>query len=209
MQVSKQDLADTYDVPFKACVQEGKVASVMCSYNQVNGKPTCADPELLRNTIRGQWGLNGYIVSDCDSVGVLYDNQHYTRTPEEAAAEAIKAGLDLDCGPFLALHTEAAIKQGLVSENDLNLALANLITVQMRLGMFDGESSAQPYGNLGPSVVCRPIHNELALQAARQGIVLLQNKGNALPLSPTRHRTVGVIGPNSDVTVTMIGNYAG
>lgn len=209
MQVSKQDLADTYDVPFKACVQEGKVASVMCSYNQVNGKPTCADPELLRNTIRGQWGLNGYIVSDCDSVGVLYDNQHYTRTPEEAAAEAIKAGLDLDCGPFLALHTDAAIRQGLVSENDLNLALANLITVQMRLGMFDGEPSAQPYGNLGPSDVCRPIHNELALQAARQGIVLLQNKGNALPLSPTRHRTVGVIGPNSDVTVTMIGNYAG
>lgn len=59
--MSKQDLADTYDVPFKACVLEGKVASVMCSYNQVNGKPTCADPELLRNTIRGQWGLNGSV----------------------------------------------------------------------------------------------------------------------------------------------------
>lgn len=148
-----------------------------------------------------------YIVSDCDSVGVLYDNQHYTRTPEEAAAAAIKAGLDLDCGPFLALHTDGAIKQGLISENDLNLALANLITVQMRLGMFDGE--AQPYGNLGTRDVCLPSHNDVALEAARQGIVLLQNKGNALPLSPTRYRTVGVIGPNSDVTVTMIGNYAG
>ncbi|XP_027351414.1 putative beta-D-xylosidase isoform X2 [Abrus precatorius] len=207
--VSKQDLADTYDVPFKACVLEGKVASVMCSYNQVNGRPTCADPELLRNTIRGQWGLNGYIVSDCDSVGVFYDNQHYTRTPEEAAAEAIKAGLDLDCGPFLALHTDSAIRRGLISENDLNLALANLITVQMRLGMFDGEPSAQPYGNLGPRDVCTPAHQQLALEAARQGIVLLQNKGNTLPLSPVQHRTVGVIGPNSDVTVTMIGNYAG
>ncbi|KAI4344812.1 hypothetical protein L6164_012000 [Bauhinia variegata] len=207
--VSKQDLADTYDVPFKACVVEGKVASVMCSYNQVNGKPTCADTDLLLNTIRGQWRLNGYIVSDCDSVGVLYDNQHYTRTPEEAAANTIRAGLDLDCGPFLAIHTESAIRKGLLTENDVNLALANLITVQMRLGMYDGEPSAQPYGNLGPRDVCTPAHQQLALEAARQGIVLLQNKGNALPLSPTRHRTVAVIGPNSDVTVTMIGNYAG
>ncbi|KAF5752154.1 putative beta-D-xylosidase [Tripterygium wilfordii] len=207
--VSKQDLEDTYNVPFKACVVEGKVSSVMCSYNQVNGKPTCADPDLLKNTIRGQWRLNGYIVSDCDSVGILYDPQHYTATPEEAAAASIKAGLDLDCGPFLAIYTEPAIRRGLLTEEDVNLALANTITVQMRLGMFDGEPSAQPYGNLGPRDVCTPAHQHLALEAARQGIVLLQNRGRALPLSSTRHRTVAVIGPNSDATVTMIGNYAG
>ncbi|EXB55743.1 Beta-D-xylosidase 1 [Morus notabilis] len=207
--VSRQDLEDTYDVPFKACVVEGKVASVMCSYNQVNGKPTCADPDLLKNTIRGQWHLNGYIVSDCDSVGVLYDSQHYTKTPEEAAADTIKAGLDLDCGPFLAIYTEAAVRRGLLSEIDVNNALANLITVQMRLGMFDGEPSAQPFGNLGPNDVCTPAHKQLALEAARQGIVLLKNREPTLPLSTRRHRTVAVIGPNSDVTVTMIGNYAG
>ncbi|OAY27675.1 putative beta-D-xylosidase [Manihot esculenta] len=207
--VSKQDLEDTYDVPFKACVVEGKAASVMCSYNQVNGKPTCADPDLLKNTIRGEWRLNGYIVSDCDSVGVLYDNQHYTSTPEEAAAATIKAGLDLDCGPFLAIHTQNAINKRLLREEDVNLALANTITVQMRLGMFDGEPSAHPYGNLGPRDVCTPPHQQLALEAARQGIVLLQNRGGTLPLSPTRHRNIAVIGPNSDVTVTMIGNYAG
>ncbi|XP_052188632.1 putative beta-D-xylosidase [Diospyros lotus] len=207
--VSKQDLADTYDVPFKACVVEGNVASVMCSYNQVNGKPTCADPDLLRGTIRGQWRLNGYIVSDCDSVGVLYDTQHYTATPEDAVAATIRAGLDLDCGPFLAIHTEEAIRTGKLSEADVNGALANTLTVQMRLGMFDGEPSSQPFGNLGPRDVCTPAHQELALQAARQGIVLLQNRGGALPLSTARHRTIAVIGPNSDVTVTMIGNYAG
>ncbi|VVA24633.1 PREDICTED: beta-D-xylosidase [Prunus dulcis] len=207
--VSKQDLVDTYDVPFKACVVEGNVASVMCSYNQVNGKPTCADPDLLKGTIRGQWRLNGYIVSDCDSVGVLYDEQHYTRTPEEAAADAIKAGLDLDCGPFLAIHTEAAVRRGLVSQLEINWALANTMTVQMRLGMFDGEPSAHQYGNLGPRDVCTPAHQQLALEAARQGIVLLENRGRSLPLSTRRHRTVAVIGPNSDVTVTMIGNYAG
>ncbi|XP_010914548.1 probable beta-D-xylosidase 2 [Elaeis guineensis] len=207
--VSKQDLEDTFDVPFKACVVEGKVASVMCSYNQVNGVPTCADPNLLRNTIRGQWALNGYIVSDCDSVGVFYNTQHYTSTPEEAAADAIKAGLDLDCGPFLAQYTVSAVKQGLVSEAQVNAALTNTITVQMRLGMYDGDPSKQPFGNLGPGDVCTPAHQNLALEAARQGIVLLKNNGHALPLSPSHLRFVAVIGPNSDATVTMIGNYAG
>ncbi|KAG2697614.1 hypothetical protein I3843_07G114400 [Carya illinoinensis] len=207
--VSKQDIEDTFDVPFKMCVKEGKVASVMCSYNQVNGVPTCADPNLLRKTIRGVWHLDGYIVSDCDSVGVYYDTQHYTSTPEEAAADAIKAGLDLDCGPFLALHTEAALKRGLLKEIDVNGALANTLNVQMRLGMFDGEPSKQPFGNLGPKDVCTPAHQELALEAARQGIVLLKNRGPSLPLSPRRHRTIAVIGPNSNVTDTMIGNYAG
>lgn len=114
--------------------------------------------------------------------------------------------MDLNCGPFLALHTEGAVQKGFLSEIDVNNAVANLITVQMRLGMFDG---AQPYGNLGPQDVCTPAHQQLALEAARQGIVLLQNKGRTLPLSTTRHKTVAVIGPNSDVTVTMIGNYAG
>ncbi|KAK8718149.1 hypothetical protein V6N13_045394 [Hibiscus sabdariffa] len=207
--VSKQDIEDTFDVPFKMCVQDGNVASVMCSYNEVNGVPTCADPNLLRNTVRGQWKLDGYIVSDCDSVGVFYNTQHYTATPEQAAADAIKAGLDLDCGPFLAQHSEDAIKKGLLKEVDINNALVNTLRVQMRLGMFDGEPSAQPYGKLGPKDVCRPSNQELALEAARQGIVLLKNHGPSLPLSHLHHRTVAVIGPNSDATVSMIGNYAG
>lgn len=119
------------------------------------------------------------------------------------------AGLDLDCGPFLAVHTATAVGRGLLKETDLNNALANLLRVQMRLGMFDGEPTAQPYGTLGPRDVCTPTHKHLALEAARQGIVLLQNRAGSLPLSPTRHRTVAVIGPNADATVTMIGNYAG
>lgn len=142
-------------------------------------------------------------------MGVFYDNQHYTSTPEEAVADAIKAGLDLDCGPFLGVHTETAVQQGMLKEIDIDGALLNTIAVQMRLGMFDGEPSAQPYGNLGPRDVCTQAHQELAVEAARQGIVLLKNQGPSLPLSHRRHRTVAVIGPNSDVTVTMIGNYAG
>lgn len=119
------------------------------------------------------------------------------------------AGLDLDCGPFLAIHTESAIQAGKLSEADVNGALAHTLSVQMRLGMFDGEPSRQPFGNLGPNDVCTPAHQQLALEAARQGAVLLQNHARSLPLSTTRHRTIAVIGPNSDVTVTMIGNYAG
>ncbi|KAK4282554.1 hypothetical protein QN277_013915 [Acacia crassicarpa] len=208
-QVSKQDVEDTFDVPFRMCVKDGKVASVMCSYNQVNGVPTCADPNLLKKTVRAQWRLDGYIVSDCDSVGVLFASQHYASSPEKAAAAAIKAGLDLDCGPFLALHTQDAVTKGLLSEADVNGALVNTLTVQMRLGMFDGEPSAQPYGKLGPADVCSKAHQDLAHEAAVQGIVLLKNSGPSLPLSPRRHRTVAVIGPNSDASVAMIGNYAG
>lgn len=118
------------------------------------------------------------------------------------------SGLDLDCGVFLRDHTEEAVKTGLVNENDLNSALINTVNVQMRLGMFDGEPSSHPFGNLGPKDVCTQDHQQLALEAARQGIVLLKNRGRTLPLSG-RQKTVAVIGPNSNVTVTMIGNYAG
>lgn len=106
-------------------------------------------------------------------------------------------------------HTEQAVKRGLVSEADVNNALTNTIAVQMRLGMFDAEQSAHRFGNLGSKDVCSPSHQQLALEAARQGIVLLKNEGSSLPLSTKSHRTVAVIGPNSNVTVTMIGNYAG
>ncbi|XP_057958465.1 beta-D-xylosidase 1-like [Malania oleifera] len=209
-EVSQQDLDETYNVPFKACITEANVASVMCSYNQVNGKPTCADPDLLGKTIRGQWNLSGYIVSDCDSVDVLFKYQRYTKRPEDAAALTIKAGLDLNCGSFLARYTEAAVRQGKLNERDVNTALTNTIKVQMRLGMFDGDPSLQQsFGLLGPANVCTKAHQKLALEAAQQGIVLLQNLGKSLPLSASCRPTVAVIGPNANATVTMIGNYAG
>ncbi|KAL6968606.1 hypothetical protein U1Q18_034407 [Sarracenia purpurea var. burkii] len=94
-------------------------------------------------------------------------------------------------------------------EADVDGALFNTVAVQMRLGMFDGEPSTQRYGNLGPRDVCTSTNRQLALEAARQGVVLLKNRGNSLPLSFRRHRTVAVVGPNSNATVQMIGNYAG
>ncbi|KAF5733329.1 beta-xylosidase/alpha-L-arabinofuranosidase 1 [Tripterygium wilfordii] len=207
--VTKQDMDDTFQPPFKSCVLDGNVASVMCSYNQVNGKPTCADPDLLAGVIRGEWKLNGYIVSDCDSLDVFYKSQHYTKTPEEAAAIAILAGLDLNCGSFLGQHTEAAVKAGLVNESSIDNAISNNFATLIRLGFFDGDPSKLIYGNLGPKDVCTSANQELAREAARQGIVLLKNNAGSLPLSPTTIKTLAVIGPNANVTKTMIGNYEG
>ncbi|XP_064965802.1 beta-D-xylosidase 4-like [Musa acuminata AAA Group] len=207
--VSKQDLDDTFQPPFKSCVIDGNVASVMCSYNQVNGVPTCADADLLSGTIRGDWKLNGYIVSDCDSVNELYNRQHYTKTPEDAAAISILAGLDLNCGSFLRDHTLAAVQGGKLTEKDVEKAITNNFAVLMRLGFFDGDPRKLPYGGLGPKDVCTPANQELAREAARQGIVLLKNDNGCLPLDSTRIKSLAVIGPNANVTFTMIGNYEG
>ncbi|KAJ0817649.1 putative glycosidase [Helianthus annuus] len=130
-------------------------------------------------------------------------------TLEKIAADALKAGLDLNCGKFLAQHTEAAIKAGLVKESDVDRAVTNNFATLMRLGFFDGNPSKQIYGKLGPKDVCTPANQELAREAARQGIVLLKNSAGSLPLSPTAIKSLAVIGPNANVTKAMIANYEG
>ncbi|XP_059651110.1 beta-xylosidase/alpha-L-arabinofuranosidase 2-like [Cornus florida] len=207
--VSKQDLEETFQPPFRSCVLDGHVASVMCSYNQVNGIPTCADPNLLAGTIRGQWKLNGYISSDCDSLDVFFKSQNYTKTPEEAAAMALNAGLDLNCGDFLGKHTEGAVKSGLLKEAVVDRSVSNNFATLMRLGFFDGNPTKGEYGKLGPQDVCTPANQELARETARQGIVLLKNTPGSLPLNPTAIKSLAVIGPNANATLAMIGNYAG
>nr|GMC78545.1 beta-xylosidase/alpha-L-arabinofuranosidase 2-like [Ipomoea batatas] len=207
--VTKQDMEDTFQPPFKKCVLEGNVASVMCSYNQVNGKPVCGDHDLLAGVIRGKWNLNGYIVTDCDSFNEIYNSQHYTKTPEETAALGINAGVDLNCGQFLGKYTQGAVNQGLVKESEINRAVSNNVATLMRLGFFDGDPRKQFYGNLGPKDVCTPDHQELAREAARQGIVLLKNSEDSLPLSANSIKSLAVIGPNADATHTMLGNYEG
>ncbi|KAJ1703933.1 hypothetical protein LUZ63_003712 [Rhynchospora breviuscula] len=207
--VTKQDMEDTFQPAFKSCVTEGNVASVMCSYNQVNGTPTCADKNLLSGVLRDQWKLNGYIVSDCDSVDVLFNAQRYTKSPEEAAAVTINAGLDLDCGVFLANHTLKAIQTGLVKEVEIDRAVTQNFNVLMRLGFFDGDPRKQRYGSLGPKDICTSAHEELAREAARQGIVLLKNENKFLPLSAKSIKLAAVIGPQANVTHDMIGNYEG
>lgn len=150
-----------------------------------------------------------YISSDCDSLEVMFDSQHYTRTPEETAADALKAGVDLNCGDHLRKFTLAAVQKGLAAEADVNRAVKNNFAMLMRLGFFDGDPRQHIYGNLGLNDICTLENQELAREAARQGFVLLKNSPGSLPLSPRATKSIAVIGPNANVTKTMIGNYAG
>ncbi|XP_042005919.1 probable beta-D-xylosidase 7 isoform X1 [Salvia splendens] len=209
-QVTKQDMADTFQPPFKSCIQEGKASGIMCAYNLVNGVPSCADRHLLTETARKEWGFDGYIVSDCDAVSLIHEKQNYTDSHEDAVAAVLKAGMDLNCGSYLSDHAKSAVEKGKLSESDIDRALHNLFSVRMRLGLFDGNSKTQAHSNLRHNdVVCTSDHQQLALTAARDGIVLLKNSQNLLPLSTSSTKTLAVIGPNADNTETLVGNYAG
>ncbi|KAL6511639.1 putative beta-D-xylosidase 7 [Orobanche gracilis] len=207
--VTKQDMADTYQPPFKSCIEEGKASGMMCAYNLVNGVPSCANYNLLTKTLRGEWGFQGYIASDCDAVSLIYKEQKYAKSHEDAVAYVLKAGMDVSCGPYLRNHTRSAVEKGKVSESDIDRALFNLFSIRMRLGLFNGIPGDLPYGNLGHKDICTPEHQKLALEAARHGIVLLKNSANHLPLSKCKTKSLAVIGPNSEARKTLLGNYAG
>ncbi|KAF6154074.1 hypothetical protein GIB67_031335 [Kingdonia uniflora] len=206
--VTAQDLADTYQPPFRSCIKEGRASGIMCAYNRVNGVPSCADHNLLSKTARGLWGFHGYITSDCDAVSIIHDNQGYAKTPEDAVGDVLKAGMDVNCGTYLQKYTKSAVLQKKVSETDINRALYNLFSIRMRLGHFNGNPKHQPLGNIGPNHVCTQEHQNLALEAARDGIVLLKNSAKLLPLSKST-KYLGIIGPNANVAKTLLGNYFG
>ncbi|GAB4828638.1 hypothetical protein Ancab_018303 [Ancistrocladus abbreviatus] len=211
--VTQQDMVETFLRPFEMCVKEGEVSAVMCSYNKINGVPSCANPVLLNETVRNAWNLHGYIVADCDAVEEMKKHQNYMDyTPEETAAAALSAGLDLDCEDWRTYHSyyqdhlESATKQGLVREEDIDRSLTYLYTVQMRLGYFDGDT---PFERLGKDDICTDQHVEMAADAARQGIVLLKNNDEALPLNPYFVKNIALIGPHGNASSAMLGNYAG
>ncbi|EYU33329.1 hypothetical protein MIMGU_mgv1a001598mg [Erythranthe guttata] len=206
--VTKQDLADTYQPPFKSCIQEGRASGIMCAYNRVNGVPNCADYDLLTKTARGEWGFHGYITSDCDAVSIIRDNHKYARLPEDAVADVLKAGMDVNCGTYLKNYTKSAIQQKKVRESDIDRALHNLFSVRMRLGLFNGNPNKNIFGQIGPNQVCTQQHQQLALESARNGIVLLKNSANLLPF-PKKTATLAVIGPNANNAHALLGNYEG
>ncbi|MBA0765125.1 hypothetical protein Gotri_014375 [Gossypium trilobum] len=207
--VSLQDLADTYQPPFQSCIQQGKASGIMCAYNRVNGVPNCADYNLLSKTARGQWGFNGYITSDCDAVAIIHEDQGYSKLPEDAVADVLKAGMDVNCGTYLKKYTKSAIEKRKLPVSKIDRALHNLFSVRIRLGLFDGNPVKQPYGTIGSDKVCSQEHRNLALEAARNGIVLLKNTDKLLPLSKTKTTSLAVIGPNANSAKTLVGNYAG
>ncbi|KAL8151437.1 hypothetical protein V2J09_021245 [Rumex salicifolius] len=207
--VTKQDLADTFQPAFQSCVQDARASSIMCAYNRVNGVPSCANRDLLTNVARDQWGFDGYITSDCNAVSIIYESQGYADTPEDAVADALNAGMDVECGTYTQKHAKAAIEQKKVTEKQIDQALQNLFIVRMRLGLFDRKTSNKLFGFMGPKQVCSKEHQALALEAARNGIVLLKNTRTLLPLSYSTTDSLGVIGPNADSVDVLLGNYEG
>jgi len=214
VQVSKHDMEDTYLPAFRAAVTEGKAESVMCAYNRVNGQPACANTFLLKDTLRGAWKFNGYVVSDCDAVVDIFQGHHFAKSQAEAAAVANKTGMDNECADFFTITKDDhdykpfidAVKQGLLTEADLDVTLRRLFTARMRLGMFDPPSMV-PYANTPESEIDSAPHRQLALKIARESMVLLKNDG-VLPLGVSSKKIL-VVGPLAESTQVLHGNYSG
>ncbi|XP_016444635.1 putative beta-D-xylosidase 7 [Nicotiana tabacum] len=206
-QVTAQDMADSFQPPFKSCVEEGKATSLMCAYSRLNGVSNCANYDLLTKTVRGQWGFNGSIVSDCDAVKVMHDHQGYT--VEDAVAASLKAGMDVNCGSCVRTNARLALEKKKLQESDIDRALLNIFSIRMRLGLFNGEPRKLEYGNIATAEVCSKKHQDLSLEAARNGIVLLKNSPKLLPLSKIKTTSLAVIGPKANDAELLLGNYAG
>ena len=203
--VSNHDLEDTYLPAFRASIVEAHAGSVMCAYSAVDGTPDCANTMLLDNHLRDEWKFNGYVVSDCDAVADIARGHHFASDDAHADADALKAGDDLNCGRAYNSLGEA-LKEGLVSESDIDRALTRLFTARFRLGMFDADGK-NPYADIPVSENNTPAHRQLALNAARESIVLLKNDGT-LPLHGPIH-TIAVVGPNAEMLESIEGNYNG
>jgi beta-glucosidase len=205
VQVSERDLQETYLSAFRMLVTEGHVYSVMGAYNQLRGMPCCVNTELF-SILRNKWGFKGYFVTDCWALSDIHDFQNYTPGPAEAAALAIKAGTDLECGVDFS-HLKEALDKGLVSDIDIDRACKRVMTARFRLGMFDPDSLVG-YSQIPYSANCSDYNRSLARKAAQESIVLLKNDNNTLPLKRSC-KTIAVIGPNADNWEALIGNYNG
>jgi beta-glucosidase len=203
---NQRDLYETYLPAFEACVKEAGAYSVMCAYNRYLGEPCCSSDTLLRKILREDWGFKGYIVSDCGAVYDIYKFHKLVETAAEASAMAVRAGTDLDCGTDYPSLVKA-VKQGLVSEAEIDNSVRRLFTARFRLGMFDPPEMV-PYTKIPIAENDSPAHRQLALQAARKSIVLLKNQNDLLPLRKDLRR-IAVIGPTADDPAVLLGNYNG
>lgn len=203
--IAPRDLWETYLPAFKALVQEADVKEVMCAYNRYEGQPCCGSNRLLHQILREEWGFDGIVVSDCWAINDFWEKgRHETHaTREHATAGAIATGTDLECGSNYASIPEA-VKAGLIDESKVDISLKRLLEARFRLGEMDDNVC---WDTIPYSVVDCERHRDLALQMARESIVLLQNKGGILPLDG--HEKVAVMGPNANDSTMQWGNYNG
>jgi beta-glucosidase len=208
--VSKHDQEDTYTPAFRAAVTEGHAGSVMCAYNAINGEPGCANQFLLQHTLRGAWGFQGYVVSDCGAVRDIFGGHRYRPTQPQASAISLERGMDNECIDFLTKVNDdhdyrpyiEAVQQGYLSERAIDTALIRLFTARMRLGMFDPPSIV-PYAKIDESELDSTAHRHLARRMADESMVLLKNDG-VLPLKSAER--ILIVGPLAEQTAVLLGN---
>ena len=205
---TNRDLWETYLPAFKTLVKKGNVREVMCAYQRFEGKPCCTSDRLLIDILRNKWGYDAIVLTDCDAINNFFNRgQHETHKDGlSASVDAVLNGTDLECGKVFMSLTEG-LKQGLIKESDLDAHLRKTLTGRFELGMFD-PADMLPWAKLGPDVISSEKHDQLATQAARESMVLLENDNAVLPLSKNI-KTLAVLGPNADDVELLNGNYGG
>jgi beta-glucosidase-like glycosyl hydrolase len=216
-EISAYDLHSTYLPAFKTAVVDGKAKGVMCSYNAVNGVPSCANKFLLTSTLRDAWGFDGYVSSDSGAVKDIIDSHHYTSDWNHTVAAAIDAGCDMQSASWPAGHPwgtggqfidylPGAVRGGFLKESALDDALRHVLSLRFELGLFDPIDD-QPYWKLPESTVRSAAHVDRAVDATKQSLVLLKNENNALPFAAGKK--VAVVGPHANNRASILGNYLG
>ena len=202
----ERDLRETYLPAFRATILDGKAYSVMCAYNRTNGEPCCANKRLMKDILRGEWGFPGFVVSDCGAIYDIWKFHKVVPTELEASVLGVKAGTDLTCGEEYKTLVQA-VKEGSITEAEINTSVRRLLTAKFRLGMFDPPEMVA-YARIPFSQNDTPEHRQLALKTARESIVLLKNANRTLPLQKSL-KSIAVIGPNADSPEVLWGNYNG
>jgi beta-glucosidase len=207
--ISEKTLREYYLPAFKSSIIEGKAQSIMSAYNKVNWIPSTASRWLLTDLLRKEWKFDGFVVSDCGAPCNIFSKHQFTGSLEEAAAAAIKAGMDMKCAAGCSLirdYLKLAWQKKLVTDGEINNAVKNVLRVRFRLGLFDQDGSG-PYDKISPSVIGSTAHQQLALTAAKESIILLKNDKNILPLQLKKIKSIAVVGHNADINV--FGGYSG
>ncbi|MDV7188008.1 glycoside hydrolase family 3 C-terminal domain-containing protein [Lutibacter sp. TH_r2] len=204
--VSKQDLNETYFPAFKALVEDAKVEGVMTAYNMVYGKPSVTSEFLIKETLREKWKFDGYVTSDCGAIHGVSGKQGYAKSAVEGASLALKAGANLNCGSAYK-QLKKALEKGLITEELINQRVTQLFKTRFRLGLFD-KNNNHPYTKIGPEHIHSKKHIELARKVAQKSIVLLKNKNNTLPLSPDI-KVPYLTGPFANSNDVLLGSYYG
>jgi beta-glucosidase len=204
--VSPKELWETYLPAFRRLAEVG-VESFMGAYNRTNDEPCCGSALLLEEILRGAWGFEGHVVSDCGAIGDFHDYHKVTKNAEESSALAVKRGCDLNCGStYKALP--AALEQGLLTEDDIDACVRRLLRTRFRLGQFDPEERV-PFSKIGTDRIRAPEHIALAREAAEKSIVLLKNDGLLPILRADEPKRIFLTGHNAASVDTLLGNYFG